>query len=71
MFKLLTVLVLALGSFNALSFEHLQMGNAFNTQNIVRMKLWYEGINTNSNVVVSEKQELAEELLIPLTKFKF
>jgi hypothetical protein len=71
MYKLITVIVLALGSFNALSFEHLPMGNTFQTQDIVKMKLWYEGIAVESNVAVSEQSQLAEELLVPLTKFKF
>ena len=72
MLKLLSGIMIIMASSSVFSFEHLSLNGALRTQDVVKMKLWYEGIEVQKQ----EKQvvkavELPEELLVPLSKYKF
>ena len=71
MLKLLSGIMIIMASSSVFSFEHLNLNGALRTQDVVKMKLWYEGIEVQKQ----EKQvvkavELPEELLVPLISFR-
>jgi|LULF01.1.fsa_nt_gb hypothetical protein len=70
MYKFLTVVLV-------LSFSQLSLGNdlvlGMNTHNLVRLKLWYEGIELEKSSKVDEAklstEFLPEEILVPLEQY--
>lgn len=68
MYKLFTIVVFLVTIPSVYSFVDI---NDFQTKNLVRAKLWYEGIEkkaagADQNMTEKNQKPLAEELLIPL-----